>query len=84
MTPIKIAREEKNLLIAQVQQYAEEQFGEPIGNIAAEGLLDEILTLVTPFVYNQAIADTKKVLADEWTRLDEELNVLERPITRRR
>lgn len=84
MSLVNIPRQEKNQLIADVQEYAEEQFGQPVGNITAEGLLDHILSLVAPYVYNQAIADTKRVLSDEWARLDEELSVLERPMTRRR
>lgn len=84
MKPIRIPREEKQDLIGQIEDYILEQTGETFGNIATEGLLDHVLTLITPYVYNQAIADAKTVVSEEWARLDEELNVLERPLQRRR
>lgn len=83
-TPIKLPREDKEQLVADVQQYAETELGEHMGNIAAEGLLNHILSLVTPYVYNQAIRSAKEVVTAEFARLDEELSVLERPLTHRR
>lgn len=84
MKPIRIPREEKQDLIQQLEDYIIDQTGEAFGNIAAEGLFDHVLSLVTPYVYNQAITDARTVVSEEWSRLEDELNVLERPINRRR
>jgi uncharacterized protein (DUF2164 family) len=81
---IKIPRQDKDRLVADLQDYLSHELGEQLGNIAAEGLLDHVLSLVAPYVYNQAIEDTKQLISNEWARLDEELNVLERPLPPRR
>jgi len=82
--PIKIPREDKALLAEQIQDYLEGQFSEPVGNLAAEGILDFVLGLVAPYVYNQAVADARKVVMQQIDRMDEELSYLEKPLPRRR
>ncbi|KAA0550060.1 DUF2164 domain-containing protein [Bacillus sp. BGMRC 2118] len=77
---IKIPRNEKERLIEQVQQYFLQERDEEIGSIAAEGFLDFILKEASPYVYNQAILDARKVLSDRMTLLEEELYLLEQPI----
>lgn len=82
--PIKIQRQDKDELVSEIQDYVAREFGEPIGNIAAEGLLDYVLSLVLPHIYNQAIQDAKNLVSTEFARLDEEMSVLLRPVARRR
>ena len=84
MIPIKIAREDKMLLIGEMQEYLLEQLSESIGNVAAEGIFEFVLNLVGPYVYNQAIADARKVAEQQMERTEDELNILEKPLVRRR
>ncbi|MHB1684846.1 MAG: DUF2164 domain-containing protein [Bacilli bacterium] len=84
MIPIKIGREDKMLLIEELQEYLLEQLSESIGNVAAEGIFEFVLNLVSPYVYNQAIADARKVAEQQMERTEDELNILEKPIERRR
>ena len=48
--------------IASVQRYAEENLGEPLGELAAGNLLDFFLAEVAPLVYNQAVTDVQERL----------------------
>lgn len=84
MVPIKMPREEKNLLVRDIQDYLQGELDEPVGNLAAEGILDFVLKLVTPYVYNQAVADARKILQEQMLRADDELSYLEQPIDHRR
>lgn len=45
--------------ITSLRQYAEENFGEPLGELAAAGLLDYFLEEIAPVIYNQAITDAQ-------------------------
>jgi uncharacterized protein (DUF2164 family) len=80
MVPIKIPRDEKEVLIEKVQHYFQVERGEEVGSIAAEMLLDFILKEGAPYIYNQAIHDARKVLQERIGLLEEELYTLERPI----
>ncbi len=84
MVPLKIPKEEKTLLVRDFQDYLDDTLDEPVGNLAAEIMLDFVLRLVAPYVYNQAIADARKVLQQQMMRADDELSYLEQPIDRRK
>lgn len=40
MRPLKIPKEQRELLVEQVMEYFEVERGEPIGHLAAESVLD--------------------------------------------
>lgn len=84
MIPIKIGREDKTLLVENLQEYLLDQLSESIGNVAAEGIFDFVSDLVGPYVYNQAIADARKVVEQQMERTEDDLNVLEKPLVQRR
>ncbi|MHB9144294.1 MAG: DUF2164 domain-containing protein [Symbiobacteriia bacterium] len=84
MVLLKIPKEEKTLLVRDFQDYLQGELDEPVGNLAAEMMLDFVLRLVAPYVYNQAIADARKVLQQQMLRADDELSYLEQPIDRRK
>jgi uncharacterized protein (DUF2164 family) len=80
MLQIKIPRNEKEELIEKVQHYFQLERSEEIGSIAAEGFLDFVLKEASPYIYNHAIRDARKVLHERIGLLEEELYTLERPI----
>ena len=45
--------------IASIQQYAETNLSESLGELAAGSLLDFLLEEIAPLVYNQAVADAQ-------------------------
>lgn len=84
MSVLKLPREEKEELILRIQEYAELELGETLGHLAAENLLSFVLEEVGPYVYNQAIKDTRATLSEQAEKLDEELYALSRPLPKHR
>ncbi|WDL95116.1 DUF2164 domain-containing protein [Alicyclobacillus sp. ALC3] len=84
MTVWKIPREQKKVLIERVQSYFELERDESIGELAAEHLLDFLITAIGPTLYNQAIRDARKVAMAQMVRVEEEIDLLEKPEERAR
>ena len=80
MVPIQLPREHKNEIIEQMQQFFLEERGEELGNLATEQIVDEMIKLLAPYVYNQAIGDVRVMISQKMDQIDEELYALERPI----
>ncbi|MFK7691160.1 DUF2164 domain-containing protein [Paenibacillus sp. HJGM_3] len=77
---MKFEREQKLQMLATIQATFEDQFGQSIGQLAAEEWLDAVLKGVYPIIYNQAIADAKTVLLDRMASLEDELYALQKPV----
>lgn len=60
--------------IASIERYFREHMDEPIGNIAAGGLLGFFLEEIGPAVYNQAVADVQERLQARVAELDLEVH----------
>lgn len=56
---IELDAKDRAAALASLQQYAELNLAEPLGNLAAGLLLDYFLEEIGPLVYNQAIADAQ-------------------------
>lgn len=78
-TIMKLPREQKERLIAEVQRYFEEERSEPIGSIAAEALLDQMTALLGPVLYNHALEDARRIVSERLAAVEDELYALERP-----
>lgn len=73
MTP-EIPKEARAEAIASIQRYFQENMEEPIGNVAAGGLLGFFLEEIGPLVYNQAVADVQERLQMRVAELDIEIH----------
>ncbi len=71
---IEISREAQKEAIASIERYFSENMDEPIGNIAAAGLLSFFLEEIGPLVYNKAVADAQERLHARVTDLDIEIH----------
>jgi len=78
IVPIKLPKEEKDHIVRGVQQYFEEERSETIGNLAAEQIVDVMLQLLGPYLYNKAIADARAVVLEKISQVDDELYALEK------
>lgn len=78
IVPIKLPKEEKEQIVRSVQQYFEEERSETIGNLAAEQIVDHMLQLLGPYLYNKAIADARAVVLEKISQVDDELYSLEK------
>lgn len=76
---LKLMREEKQFLVEQVQSYFEMERSEEIGSLAAEQMLDHMIELLGPYLYNQAMSDARKAVMDRMQTLEDELYALEKP-----
>lgn len=80
---IEIPREARQEAIASIERYFRENMEEPIGNVAAGGLLGFILEEIGPLVYNQAVADVQERLQMRVSELDIEVHEDEFPYWRK-
>lgn len=71
--PIELPPQHRQDAIASLQQYAERNLPEPLGDLAAGLLLDFFLQDIAPAVYNQAIHDAQARLDTRIAELDGEL-----------
>lgn len=78
MMNIKIPNDKKEELVAQIQQFFMEEDLDEIGRFQAERLIEEMIKLVGPFAYNQAIGDARKLVSEKLTNMEEDLYVLEK------
>lgn len=82
--PLELPDDARDEAIEAIKSYAEEHFDEPIGNLAAGGLLAFFLTEIAPSVYNQAVRDAQTRLQVRVSELDVDLQETEFPASRRR
>lgn len=71
---IEIAKEARQEAIASIERYFRENMEEPIGNVAAGGLLGFILEEIGPLVYNKAVADVQERLQMRIAEVDIEIH----------
>ncbi|MBP1976895.1 DUF2164 domain-containing protein [Cohnella thailandensis] len=82
--PFKLPKEQREELVRGVQTYFENELDQTIGNLGAEQFLDFMIRELSPYLYNQALADARHVLAQKMASLEEELYSLEVPVRRGR
>ncbi|REK71349.1 DUF2164 domain-containing protein [Paenibacillus paeoniae] len=80
MVPLKLPREQKLQLVSGLQQYVYDELSVEMGQLAGENLLDYMLKELTPYIYNQAMADARHVIEQRMTSIEEELYALERQV----
>jgi len=71
---IELSKEARTQAIASIERYFRENMDEPIGNIAAGGLLGFFLEELGPSIYNQGVADAQERLQERVAELDIEVH----------
>lgn len=71
---IELTKEARAQAVASIERYFRENMDEPIGNIAAAGLLAFMLEEIGPTVYNQAVLDVQERLQLRVSELDLEVH----------
>lgn len=71
---IELAKEARAEAIASIERYFRENMEEPIGNIAAGGLLGFFLEEIGPAIYNKAVLDVQERLQARIGELDLEVH----------
>lgn len=76
----KLSREQTEYLVHQVQRYFDEERSEQLGNLETEDLIAFFAKELGPFFYNQGVQDSRKLLTERMSSLEDELYVLEKPV----
>jgi uncharacterized protein (DUF2164 family) len=71
---IEIDKDARKEAVASIERYFKANMDEPIGNIAAGGLLGFFLEEIGPLIYNQAVADVQERLQARVSELDIEIH----------
>jgi uncharacterized protein (DUF2164 family) len=71
---IEIPKDARQQAIASIERWCREHLDEPIGNVAAAGLLGFFVEEIGPLVYNQAVADVQQRLQVRIGELDIEVH----------
>lgn len=74
---IELTPEDRAQAIASIERYFREHMKEPIGNMAAGGLLGFLLAEIGPSIYNQGVADAQERLQVRVAELDFEVHEAE-------
>ncbi|QHE50803.1 DUF2164 domain-containing protein [Pontibacillus sp. HMF3514] len=77
---IKISKDDKDQIIAQIQAYFEMERGEELGMIGAEQFYHYFVKEIGPYIYNQGVRDAKKMIDEKMMNIDEDITSLEKPI----
>lgn len=80
MIGFKIPRDQKQMLVRNIQAYIDTGWSASIGELAAANLLDFMMKQVGPIIYNGAIQDVRTVVLQQMERVDEEVYALEKPV----
>lgn len=81
---IELSKDARAAAILSIERWFREHMDEPIGNIAAGGLLGFLLEEIGPSIYNQAVADVQERLQARISELDIEVHEDEFAYWRRR
>lgn len=73
MDTIELTKQERGDAMNSLKRYAQENFGEEMGDLKAGALLNYILEEIGPAIYNKAIKDAQQQLQQRVMDLDGEL-----------
>jgi len=71
---IDLSKEARQVAIASIERYFREHMEEPIGNVAAGGLLNFLIEEIGPLIYNKAVVDAQERMAARVAELDIEIH----------
>jgi len=70
---IELPKDARDEALRSIERWFREQMDEPIGNVAAAGLLGFFVEEIGPLIYNRAVADVQARLQQRVADLDIEL-----------
>ena len=68
--PITLPDTAQQQAVASIERYFREHMGEPIGNVAAAGLLKFFLAEIAPLAYTQGVADAQAQMQQRVAEID--------------
>lgn len=80
----KLPREQKDKWIEDLKQYFEKERGESLGMFEAEELVDYLLQMFEPYLYNQAIEDARTMIEQRMAGIEEDLYAMKKTAVKHR
>ena len=77
-----LTAEQAQLLLPKLQAYLSRELDLELGRFEAQFLLEFMAQQLGPTLYNQALADAQRVLAERWAGLEDALWQREQPTRR--
>lgn len=71
---IELPKDIRQQAISSIERYCAENMDEPVGNVAASGLLGFFLEEIGPAIYNKAVQDVQDRLRNRVEELDLEIH----------
>lgn len=79
---IKLTKEQRDMMISDIQTFFLDDRDEDITEFAAERVLDFVKESLAPHFYNAAVNDAKHVVEQQFSSMEDEILTLEKPIKR--
>lgn len=77
---IKLQKEQRDLILSDIQNFFEEERGETIGELAADHVLNFFITHIGPHVYNQALSDCRVLVQQRMVSMEDDIYALEQKV----
>ncbi|WP_296204169.1 DUF2164 family protein [Psychrobacter sp. UBA3962] len=75
---LQLDKEEEEVLLDELRAYMRDELDMDMGNLPAKFLLDFMVDLIGPKIYDQAISDAEPWLYNRFTGILEDLSVLKK------
>ena len=75
---LQLDKEQEEIMLDELRAYMSDELDMDIGNLPAKFLLDFMVELIGPKIYDQAISDTEPWLYDRFTGILEDLSILKK------
>lgn len=77
MKPMKLPKEQREIITENIRIFFETERGESIGHLAADHILDFFLNELGPVIYNGALGDCRTLVEQRMQSLEEDIYALE-------
>lgn len=77
MKPLKLPKEQRDMIIDNIRAHFESERGETIGHLAADNLLEFFLQELGPTIYNSALGDCRILVEQRMQAMEEDIYSLE-------
>lgn len=77
MKPVKLPKEQREIITENIRAYFEAERGETIGHLAADNLLEFFLKELGPAIYNGALSDCRTLTLQRMQALEDDIYALE-------
>lgn len=84
MSLISFSRQEKDTIVAKIQEYFADKLDKEIGQFETEFLLNFLADEVGPYFYNKGVHDSQAMLQIKVDEIVEAIDSLEKPLDIRR